>query len=108
VVPHSSSRCVRGVPETRSGIKLRVALHVLATEAGGARLRARVCASPFLPPPPPHTQVPGWQQARSELMQHLESTLASYYVRVTQASPDDPVTLPSSHWVSNEWGGGGG
>jgi hypothetical protein len=29
----------------------------------------------------------------------LQATLAEYYLRVQQASPDEPVIIPSAHWV---------
>ena len=44
-------------------------------------------------------QHPQWRASRERLLQLLEGTLVAFFERIQQASTDDPVTVPSSHWV---------
>jgi hypothetical protein len=41
-----------------------------------------------------------WRESRQRLLDALKATLAEYYMRIQQASPDEPVIIPSAHWVS--------
>lgn len=44
-------------------------------------------------------QSPEWHDGKKRLLGLLEGTLAYYYLRLQQASPEAPVTVPSAHWV---------